>query len=261
MKRRLSWYARTWVLRKYKHPVSRCYRHNTERTRNPCWGSVHKDKAFCMWHLITYFKDCIPSVIRKRWTTEEKWFGGFQNTRNNANKYSQIKVVLSILIISFTSVTTEGSLPRRRSSKKSTMEAQIEEAYWTWKFEVDKKLVVAIIFNKNWLCKVPLILRKLKCSEELQVFLMHWKRFPDSRLLEAPHSFSRYSAEIVHINNIVTFSFWFHLTAFCLQTTRRALRPQTEDPWMVGMMALEVLNLTPTVLLPSRLHWRISACR
>ena len=112
--------------------------------------------------------------------------------------------------------------------------------------------------NKNWLCKVLLIRRKLKCSGELQVFLTHWIRFSDSRLLEAPHSFSRYSAEIVHIHNTVTFSFWFHLTAFWLHTTFR-LRPQIEDPRMVGMTALEVLNLTPIVLLPSRLHWWISA--
>jgi hypothetical protein len=112
--------------------------------------------------------------------------------------------------------------------------------------------------NKNWPCKVPLIRRNLKCSEELQVFLTHRIRFPDSRLLEELQSYSRYSAEIVHIHNVVTFSFWFHLTAFWLQTTFR-LRPQIEDPWMVGMAALEVLNLTPIVLLPSRLHWRISA--
>jgi hypothetical protein len=72
-------------------------------------------------------------------------FGGFQNILKIANKYSQIKVVLSVLIISFASFTTEGSLPRRCSSKTSTREEQIEKAYRTWKVEVDKKVVVAII--------------------------------------------------------------------------------------------------------------------
>jgi hypothetical protein len=136
--------------------------------------------------------------------------------------------------------------------------SQIEKVYWPWKVEVDMKVMVAIIFNKNRLCKVPLIHRKLKCSEELHVFLTQWIRFPDSRLLEAPLSFSRYSAKIVHIHIIVTFLFWFHLAAFWLQTPIR-LRPQIEDLWMMGITAFEFWNLISMVLLPSRLHWWISA--
>jgi hypothetical protein len=123
------------------------------------------------------------------------------------DKYNQIKLVLWILIISFLLVTTEGSLPRRCSLKAPTMEAQIKKAYLTWEFEFDMTVVVAKIFNKKWLCKGPLIRRELKCSEEIHVFLTHWIRFPDSILLEAPHSFSRYSADIYssHIHTCYLF--------------------------------------------------------
>lgn len=138
------------------------------------------------------------------------------------------------------------------------MEAQTGKTYWTWKFEIDMKIVVAIIFIKHWICKGTFIHKKLKCSEELKVFLAHRINLPYSRLLEAPHSLSRYSADVLHLHNIVTFLFWVHLTTFWFQTTIR-LRPQIENPWMVGLTALDGLNLTPIVLLPARLHWRISA--
>lgn len=176
MIRRLSWCARTWVLRKFKHPLSRCDRHLTERTWNLCWGSVQKDKASCacMWHLTTYIKDCTPSVIRTIYSTDEKWFGIFQNIRNSVKK-NKIKPDKGCTLNSnyefFLLVTTEVSLPRRCSSKTSTMEAHIEKAYWMWKVEVDMKVVAAIIFKETWLCKGPLIRRKLKCSEELKMSL------------------------------------------------------------------------------------------
>jgi hypothetical protein len=151
------------------------------------------------WFQVMYFVSYKDEIVYWR-----KLFGGFQNIRNSANKCSQITVVISILIIRFASVTTESSLPTRRcSSKTPTMESQIEKAYWTWKVEIDMRMVVAIIFNKHWLCK-----GKLNCSE-LQLFLTHWIRFLDSRFLEAPHSFSPYSADIVHV---VSFLFWVQLT-------------------------------------------------